>query len=61
MRRTDGGVWPGSNYAGKIRQGTMEPTELVTMTLQSIAMDPVGVVRDCPEVFDLIVDLLRGT
>jgi len=61
LRRTDGGVWPGSNYAGKIRQGTMEPTELVTMTLQSIAMDPVGVVRDCPEVFDLIVDLLRGT
>jgi len=59
LPRTDGKSWP-DPYMGKVVQGSRQPSELLTESAEELARDPAGFARDYPELFDLLVGVLRA-
>ena len=62
LPRTDGKRWPRhGRYAGKVveRSGKLEPVEILTESAEALAEDPVAFANDFPELFDLLIDMLR--
>jgi len=45
-------------YMGKVRHGTMENEELLTMAAEMIYKDPVEFAREHPDLFDLAINAL---
>lgn len=61
LARTDGRRWPGDGkYAGKVKHGTMEPEEIITQSAEDLAENPWRFAQEYPELFDLVVNVLRG-
>ncbi|WP_347245369.1 phage minor head protein [Thermogutta sp.] len=60
VKRTDGKRWPYDwKYTGKVWPETRKPRELLTMSAQALASDPVAFASEYPELFDLLIDVLR--
>jgi SPP1 gp7 family putative phage head morphogenesis protein len=62
LQRTDGRRWPRcGRYAGKVvkKDDTLEPVEILTESAEALAEDPVAFAEDFPELFDLLIDVLR--
>jgi len=51
---------PLHRYAGKVIQGSTQPSELLTESAEELASDAAGFARDYPELFDLLVGVLRA-